>query len=84
MCRIILMNYGWGINLLWSFLKPFLYQHTLEKWIFLATSGTTPENISKALTQYIDLEQIPEECYGKAKFKFDWEQELQREKTEYK
>ena len=82
MARLILINYGWGISMIWSFLKPLLYANTVEKWQFLATSGTAADKIATDISKYIDLDQLSPDVHGKSGFKFDWNNEQQREAQE--
>lgn len=82
MARLILINYGWGISMIWTFLKPLLYENTVQKWLFLASAGTAPEKIAAEISKYIDLSQLSSDVCGKYPFKFDWDNELQRESQE--
>lgn len=58
--KIIVLNAGWTISIIWSFLKSFLPQHVIEKYIFI---GGDREQIRKELLKYIDESQLA--LYGK-------------------
>lgn len=74
--KIYVLNAGWGLSFIWSFVKSFLPQHVIDKYIFL--SG---DDIKKELSKFIDEKDLI--FYGKKELKWDLKEEERIEKEIY-
>jgi hypothetical protein len=66
LARCMVLNAGWTLNMIWSFVKPFLAQETIDKYVMV--KGSAKDTIEK----YVDLSQVIEEFDGKCKYTYDF------------
>jgi hypothetical protein len=77
--QILVLNPPWTLNVIWSFLKPFLTQSQIDKYQFIKGSDA---EIRTQLLKFIDEDQlIPTllDYNGKADFTFDVDRIIQEE-----
>jgi len=70
--QILVLNPSWTLNVVWSFIKPFLTESQIEKYVFIRGSDT---EVRQQLLKYIDEDQIVPllDYKGKANFQFDFD-----------
>jgi hypothetical protein len=76
LAKVYVMNLGWGLSMIWSFLKPFLAASTIAKYNIL--NGKDSQN-REALAKDIDVSQLPKEFLGDKDYQFDLEKEIQED-----
>jgi hypothetical protein len=70
LAKVYVMNLGWGLSMIWSFMKHFLAQTTVDKYNILSGGEKT---IKAELSKAIDPSQLPKDFFGDLdhNFKFD-------------
>jgi hypothetical protein len=77
--KIFILNAPWTIGMCWAFIKPFLYPHVIEKYVFV--TPTKPTEICKELSAHIDPKELAR--YGPNPYVFDMDAECELEKKIY-
>jgi len=75
--QILILNPPWTASIIWSFVKPFLTQQQIDKYVFIKGSE---KDIRQELLKYIDEDQlIPALYQGKSSFTFDLQRMIKEE-----
>lgn len=78
LARCMVLNAGWTLSMIWAFVKPFLAQETIDKYVMVKGGN---KELKQVLDKYVDENQVVEEFDGKCKFSFDF-QEMSKEELE--
>jgi hypothetical protein len=70
LAKVYVMNLGWGLSLIWKFLKPFLAKSTIEKYVIL---NGNDKLVCQELIKDIDPSQMPKEFFGESDCKFNFD-----------
>lgn len=79
LARCMMINVGWTLSLIWSFVKPFLAQETIDKYVIV--KGGSKE-LDEVLGKYVDKSQLSEEYGGVCKYSYDFNVLSLEEQTE--
>lgn len=79
LARCMVINVGWTLSMIWSFVKPFLAQETVEKYIMVKGGNKELEEI---LEKYVDKDQQVAEYGGNCQYTYDYNVLVQEEAEE--
>jgi hypothetical protein len=79
LARCMMINVGWTLSMIWSFVKPFLAQETIDKYVIV--KGGSKE-LKQILDKYVDEDQLVEEFEGKCKYSFNFDAMAEEELAE--
>jgi len=79
LARCMVINVGWTLSMIWSFVKPFLAQETIDKYVMVKGGNKELEEI---LDKYVDKDQLIEEYGGKCKYSYNYHALVQEEAEE--
>lgn len=79
LARCMMINVGWTLSMVWSFVKPFLAQETIDKYVIVKGGG---KELKQMLEKYVDENQLVEEFEGKCKYTFNFETMAEEELAE--
>ncbi|KAL0489859.1 hypothetical protein AKO1_009348 [Acrasis kona] len=68
LARVYVMNLGWGLSMIWSFIKPFLAKSTVEKYNIIKGND---KHIAEEIAKGLDPAQTPKEFFGQVDYNFD-------------